>query len=91
MMVAADADPRRVQTIRDPEGADAETKVVGIFAMVTVGMLMIFGLLDLQLSNFRDMLFTGFWVGLMVAAPGLARAPAPGAPASRALQLGGRR
>ncbi len=51
-------------TIRT-DGADAETKAVGLFAMLTVGMLMIFGLLDLQLSNFRDMLFAGFWSGAL--------------------------
>ena len=54
--------------IRD-ETADRETKAVGIFAMVTLGMLMIFGLLDLQLSNFRDMLFAGFWTGLLATIP----------------------
>ncbi len=54
-------------TIR-AEGADAETKAVGLFAMLVVGMLMIFGLLDLQLSNFRDMLFAGFWSGAMAFA-----------------------
>ena len=43
--------------------ADSETKAVGIFALLMTAMLMIFGLLDLQLSNFRDMLFAGFWVG----------------------------
>ncbi len=54
-------------TIR-AEGADAETKAVALFAMLVVGILMIFGLLDLQLSNFRDMLFAGFWSGAMVFA-----------------------
>ena len=51
-------------TIR-ADGADAETKAVGLFAMLVVGMLMIFGLLDLQLSNFRDMLLAGFWSGAL--------------------------
>jgi len=51
-------------TIRAEE-ADAETKAVGLYAMLVVGMLMIFGLLDLQLSNFRDMLFAGFWSGAL--------------------------
>ena len=51
-------------TIR-ADGADAQTKAVGLFAMLVVGMLMIFGLLDLQLSNFRDMLLAGFWSGAL--------------------------
>ncbi|GAB4461167.1 MAG: O-antigen ligase family protein [Armatimonadaceae bacterium] len=44
--------------------SDNETKAVGIFAMITLSMLMIFGLLDLQMSSPRDMLFTGFWIGI---------------------------
>lgn len=51
-------------TIR-ADGADAQTKAIGLFAMLVVGMLMVFGLLDLQLSNFRDMLFAGFWSGAL--------------------------
>ena len=47
------------------EGADAFVKTVGIFTMLITGMLLIFGLLDLQLSNFRDMLFVGMWLGLL--------------------------
>lgn len=46
------------------ETNDAETKAICIFAMTTLSMLMIFGLLDLQMSNARDMLFTGFWIGV---------------------------
>lgn len=57
--------------IRIPE-MDAETKAVAIFAMLVLAMLMIFGLLDLQLSNQRDMLFTGFWLGAAVALPRVA-------------------
>jgi hypothetical protein len=50
-------------------GADSKVKAVGIFSMVVVGSLMIFGLLDLQLSNFRDMLFAAFWSGCVAAPP----------------------
>jgi hypothetical protein len=51
------------------EEADAEVKAVSIFAMATLSMLMIFGLLDLQMSNSRDMLFTGFWIGAAARFP----------------------
>ncbi len=67
MMIAAIL-IRAAQTAR-AEGADAETKAVGIFVLAVFGMLMIFGLLDLQLSNFRDMLFAALWAGCLVAAP----------------------
>jgi O-antigen ligase len=56
--------------IRLPD-MDMETKATGIFAILVLSMLMIFGLLDLQLSNQRDMLFTGFWLGTAVALPGV--------------------
>lgn len=56
------------QTLRAP-GAEDETKVVGIFAMLMIIMLVIFGLLDLQLSNFRDVLFAGIWAGILAAVP----------------------
>lgn len=64
------------QTIRAPD-ADGLTKAVGIFALLTTAMLVIFGLLDLQLSNFRDVLFTGIWTGALAVAPTLQK------PASR--------
>ncbi|MES2461272.1 MAG: O-antigen ligase family protein, partial [Armatimonadota bacterium] len=44
-------------------------KAVGIFTILIVAMLMIFGLLDLQISNFRDMLFVGFWIGIAAGLP----------------------
>jgi hypothetical protein len=37
--------------------------------MLVIGQLLIFGLLDLQLSNFRDMLFAGFWTGVLGRLP----------------------
>jgi O-antigen ligase len=54
------------RTIRD-SGIDACAKSTATFVSLVVCMLMIFGLLDLQLSDFRDMLFTGFWIGVLAA------------------------
>ncbi|MCW3100926.1 MAG: hypothetical protein JWL77_6544 [Chthonomonadaceae bacterium] len=51
------------------ETASVETKAASIFGMLVVCMLMFFGLLDLQFSNYRDMLFGGFWAGIVAAAP----------------------
>ena len=48
-----------------------ETKSLAIGGMLIIGSLMIFGLLDLQFSNFRDMLFAGLWSGIIAALPGL--------------------
>ena len=53
------------------ETANSEIKALGIFAMVVICMLMFFGLLDLQFTNYRDMLFGGFWVGILASAPRL--------------------
>ena len=67
------------QTIRAP-GASDLTKAIGIFTMLMTVMLVMFGLLDLQLSNFRDVLFTGLWAGVLGVAPTFNAAPAkPGA------------
>ena len=66
------------QTIRAP-GADSLTKAVGIFALLMTVMLVMFGLLDLQLSNFRDVLFSGIWAGVLGAMPALNN-PALGRP-----------
>ena len=62
------------QTVRAPKSDDL-TKAVGIFALLVTAMLIIFGLLDLQLSNFRDVLFTGLWAGALAAAPTLKTLP----------------
>ena len=51
--------------------ADAETKSLAMAGMLIVGALMIFGLLDLQFSNFRDMLFAGLWAGIIGVLPSL--------------------
>ena len=58
------------QVVRS-QSADIETKSLAIAGMMIVGSLMIFGLLDLQFSNFRDMLFAGIWSGILAALPGL--------------------
>jgi hypothetical protein len=62
------------RTVRS-ERADSEIKSLAISGMLIVGALMIFGLLDLQFSNFRDMLFVGLWSGIIAALPGLSAAP----------------
>ena len=56
--------------LRD-EQAGGATKSVGMFGLLVIGMLMIFGLLDLQLANVRDMLFTGVWAGAVGAVASL--------------------
>lgn len=58
------------QTLRAP-GADDVTKAVGLFVLLLVFLLIIFGLLDLQLSNFRDVLFVGLWTGVLAVTPGM--------------------
>ena len=63
------------QTIRRTD-VDDLTKAIGIFAMLLIAMQVIFGLLDLQLSNYRDILFTALWTGAMAAASTL-RTAAP--------------
>ena len=70
------------RTIRE-EDADGELKAVAIASLLIVAALLIFGLLDLQFSNFRDMLFAGLWAGLAAALPGLMR------PVPRAARRGG--
>jgi len=62
------------QTIRLAE-ADAVTKVVGIFTLCVICMLMVVSLLDLQLSNYRTIFFSGVWVGIMAALPSLPTSP----------------
>jgi len=63
------------QTIRAPS-ADSFVKALGIFALLVTLLLVIFGMLDLQLSNFRDVLFVGLWVGVLAALPTLDTDPA---------------
>lgn len=63
------------RTVRS-ERADPETKSLAIAGMLIVGALMVFGLLDLQFSNFRDMLFVGLWSGIIAALPDFTAGPA---------------
>lgn len=44
---------------------DPEQKALCLFSLSTLVLLLMFGLLDLQLSNYRDMLFAGFAVGAL--------------------------
>ncbi len=64
------------QTVRAPQ-ASSFTKVIGLFTLLATLLLVIFGMLDLQLSNFRDVLFVGIWVGVLAALPMLDTDPAP--------------
>ena len=54
--------------VQDP-ASTPENAAVALFTMLVVAALLIFGLLDLQLSTFRDMLFAGFWTGCVAAMP----------------------
>jgi hypothetical protein len=67
--------------------ADGEVRAVSLFTLLVVSMLMLFGLLDLQLSNFRDMLFAGFLIGFMAGLPRLEQVPAPSPPTSRTIDF----
>jgi len=58
------------------ENADLEIKAVAIGGMLIVGSLTIFGLLDLQFSCLRDMLFAGIWTGVIAALPGFTQSSA---------------
>ena len=70
------------QLARDQRASDL-TRAVAVFAVLLTIILLVFGLLDLQLSNIRDMLFCGLWVGTLAAlrmnalAAERARVPAP--------------
>jgi hypothetical protein len=63
---------RAASTVRMPsQGAvidprrDRLTVAAAVFTAVLTVMLLLFGLYDMQLSSIRDMLFEGFWVGMM--------------------------
>ncbi|MBB6051632.1 O-antigen ligase family protein [Armatimonas rosea] len=54
-----------------PKPGDIYPRLVAFYALIEVVLLMVFGLLDLQLSNFRDMVFVAVWVGALAGlAPG---------------------
>ena len=54
------------QVARDPL-ADDRMRALAVFAVLVIIMLLVFGLLDLQISNIRDMLFCGMWIGTVAA------------------------
>lgn len=72
------------RTVRDPN-IDLELKAAALFGIIITGALMIFGLLDLQLSNFRDMLFVGLWSGVLAALPSMGGAKFSAARTQRGL------
>ena len=63
-----------VQRATNPD-VDWETQGVALYTVLVLTMLIVFGLLDLQLSNFRDMLFTGMWIGIMAGSARVASIP----------------
>jgi O-antigen ligase len=56
----------RFQEQKTRSDANPYPRFVAFYALVLVGLLLVFGLLDLQLSNFRDMIFVAMWIGAMV-------------------------
>ena len=50
------------QAAKEP-GYYPDIRATGVFTATLVVMLLIFGVLDMQLSNIRDMLFVSIWVG----------------------------
>lgn len=44
---------------------DAESKALAVLGLCSIVILLVFGLLDLQLSNYRDMLIAGCFAGLL--------------------------
>ena len=58
------------QTLRLPEADAVDENDRDVYALPDLSMLMvIFGLLDLQMSNYRDVLFAGAWAGILAAVP----------------------
>lgn len=55
------------QRAHNPNLTD-DQRCAALYGLCTMVMLMIFGLLDKQLSNVRDMLFASMWVGAMCLA-----------------------
>jgi len=47
----------------------AASKSIALCGMLVISALLVFGLLDLQLSNLRDMLFAGTWAGMIATLP----------------------
>ena len=47
------------------KNAEPYDKAIAMFVLIILANLLMFGMLDLQLSNYRDMLFSGLWVGIL--------------------------
>jgi hypothetical protein len=47
------------------EKSDTHDKAIAMFVLIILANLIMFGMLDLQLSNYRDMLFSGLFVGVL--------------------------
>ena len=58
-----------------------DLRLIGLYALLVVGCQLMFGLLDLQMVNFRDMIFTSAWVGIATRVRFLQ--PTPGSTDSR--------
>lgn len=65
-----------IQRAIDPE-VDRELQALSIYTVLVFSMLIVFGLLDLQLTNYRDMLFAGLWIGMMVGSSRFGAIPDP--------------
>lgn len=52
------------KVLRRPK-SDAHDKAIAMFVLIILANLIMFGMLDLQLSNYRDMLFAGLFVGIL--------------------------
>jgi hypothetical protein len=75
-------------TVIDPV-LERQTVAAAVFTAALTVMLLMFGLYDMQLSSIRDMLYEGFWVGMLcafLAQHALAKVPEPLYAPARRLQ-----
>ncbi len=56
---------RCMQVLRRPSGDDREYRALAIWTSGVLVMLVVFGMLDLQISNYRNMIFVGLLLGLL--------------------------
>lgn len=63
----------RAVHVGDYQDTPDDLKAVCMFAVGAIAMLMVFGLLDLQISNYRDMLFVGVCTGLIEVVASLSK------------------
>ncbi|MFM7322780.1 MAG: O-antigen ligase family protein, partial [Armatimonadota bacterium] len=56
---------RCFQILRRPVGDDREYRALAMWTAGVLVMLVVFGLLDLQISNYRNMIFVGLLLGLI--------------------------